>query len=131
MTGRRSLEPGAATPLPVIFEFTAGGSSLQAGGRTNSAQATTAGTIGSWLLAVRSDDSIVTVVVDVFKTSVGSYGTGASITASAKPTLTTATIATSSTLTGWTTAISVGDIFYAQIISITGNIKGLTLELKA
>lgn len=131
MTGRRSLDPGAATPFPVLFEFTAGGSALQSGGRTNSAEARTAGTIGSWLFMVRSDDPAATCVVDVFKTSEGSYGAGASITASAKPFLTAAMINSSSTLTGWTTAISVGDIFYARIISITGIIKGLTLELRA
>lgn len=114
-----------------LFQFAAGGSSLQAGGITTSAEARAAGTIASWVMFVRADDPAVTCVVDVFKTSEGSYGAGATITASAKPTLAAAVTANSSTLTGWTTAISIGDVFYAKIISITGNIKGLTLELRA
>lgn len=122
---------GPSTSLPAIFAFTAGGSSLQAGGITNSAEARTAGTIASWSLFVRADDSAATAVVDVFKTSVGSYGSGSSITASAKPALTAQVANSSSTLTGWTTSISVGDVFYAKIVSLTGNIRGLTLELRA
>lgn len=125
-----SILSSAFSPLPAIFQFSAGGSSLQAGGITTSAEARTVGTIASWVMFVRADDPTVTCVVDVFKTSEGGYGAGSSITGSAKPTLTAAVTANSFTLTGWTTAISVGDVFYAKIVSLTGNIKGLTLELR-
>src|SRR5207245_657787 len=41
------------------------------------------------------------------------------ITASAKPTLTTATKATSSVLTGWTTSCAVGDILEINVDSVS------------
>jgi len=122
---------GAASPLPIVFEFFAGGSILQAGGITNSVEVRTAGTIGSWSLFVRADDGACSVALDILKTSVGSYGAGTSIVAAAAPGMILSKSASSSTLTGWTTAVSVGDVFYARIITLVGSIRGLTLELRA
>jgi len=51
------------------------------------------------------------------------------ITASAKPTITTAVKSQDSTLTGWTTAITAGDTLRFNVDSIT-SITRITLSLK-
>jgi hypothetical protein len=53
---------------------------------------------------------------------------GDTITASAKPTVTTATKAESSTLTGWTTSITAGDELYVNVDSVT-SLKNVELLL--
>lgn len=72
------------------------------------------------------------LVVDVYKTSYASFpgSTGQSITASAKPTLTGAIKYQDSTLTGWTTAITAGDVLRYNIDSVSSTILA-TLSIKA
>jgi hypothetical protein len=54
-----------------------------------------------------------------------------SITASAKPTLTSSQRATSTTLTGWTTGVSANDVFGFEIESATTVTKAtLTLVIR-
>lgn len=79
-----------------------------------------AGTITGW--EVKSCDSTPTtgsIVIDIWKDTYTNYPPtiADTITASAKPTLTAGTKAQSSTLTGWTTAITAGDIFYFNVDS--------------
>ena len=66
-------------------------------------------------------DQSGSVVVDIWKDSYANYPpTDAdSITASAVPTISSATKSQDSTLTGWTKAITAGDILYFNVDSIT------------
>ena len=61
------------------------------------------------------------ITLDVWKVAYASYPPTVSntITASAKPSVTTATKNTSSTLTGWTTSISAGDTIFVNVDSVT------------
>lgn len=71
------------------------------------------GTIISWKIIV---DTSATLTLDIWKSN--TIPTNAdSITGSAKPSLTSQQFATSSTLTGWTTAVSINDIFVLEVES--------------
>jgi hypothetical protein len=84
-------------------------------------------TITGWSLLA---DTIGSCVIDIWKDTYANYPpTGAdSITASAKPTISSADKATSTTLTGWTTSISAGDVLAFNVDSAT-NITKLTITL--
>jgi hypothetical protein len=71
------------------------------------------------------------IVVDIWKDTYANYPpTNAdSITASAKPTITSATKSQDSTLTGWTTTINAGDTLRFNVDSVT-TIGRVTLSLK-
>lgn len=76
-----------------------------------------AGTILSWkLYSSVSTNAVITIKKN-----------GSSIVASAKPTLTGATFAESSTLTGWTPAVAENDILMASVDSTDG--QNLILQL--
>lgn len=80
-----------------------------------------------------SADAAVTsgsIAVDVWKDTYANYPpTDAdSITASAPPTITTATKSEDSTLTGWTTSVSAGDVFGFNVDSVS-SLKRVVLEL--
>jgi ribosome-binding ATPase YchF (GTP1/OBG family) len=64
-------------------------------------------------------DQAGSIVVDVWKDSYANYPptVADTITASAKPTLSTATKSEDATLTGWTTAISAGDVLGFKVDS--------------
>lgn len=85
-------------------------------------------TITEWTIL---GDQSGSIVIDIWKDSYGNYPpTGAdTITASAKPTVTTTTKNQSSTLTGWTTAISANDTLRFNVDSVTSFTR-VTLELK-
>jgi hypothetical protein len=76
-------------------------------------------------------DQSGSVVVDLWKDTYAAYPpvVGDSITASAKPTISTATKSTDATLTGWTTTCADGDEIAVQIDSCT-SITRLTVALK-
>jgi hypothetical protein len=78
------------------------------------------------LLADQSGD----IVVDIWKDSYANYPpTDAdSITASAPPTISGATKSEDTTLTGWTTSITAGDILGFNVDSVT-DIERVTLQL--
>ena len=75
-------------------------------------------TINSWTILADQSGSIV---IDIWKDVLANYPpTDAdSITASAPPTLAAATYATSATLTGWTTAVSAGDVLGFNVDSVS------------
>lgn len=82
----------------------------------------TAGTITGW--EIESCDSTPTtgsIVIDIWKDTYANFPptVADTITASAKPTLTSGTKASSTTLTGWTTAIAAGDIIYFNVDSVS------------
>jgi hypothetical protein len=83
-------------------------------------------TITGWSITSQQTGS---VVFDIWKAS-GTIPTVAdSITASAKPTLLSAQLASSSSLTGWTTSLVAGDVLVYNIDSISF-IKKVTLLIK-
>jgi Repeat of unknown function (DUF5907) len=90
-----------------------------------------AGTITKARL-LSSDASVTSgsIVVDVWKDTYANYPpvVGDSITASAKPTISSTTKAEDSTLTGWTTSVSAGDVFGFNVDSVT-SLKRVTVEL--
>lgn len=82
---------------------------------------------------ILSTDAAVTsgsIVVDVWKDTYANYPptVADTITASAKPTLSSAIKNEDSTLTGWTTSVTAGDIFGFNVDSAT-SVKRVTLEL--
>ena len=77
-------------------------------------------TITSWAIL---GDQTGSIEFSITKTTYSSFPTASSIVASAPPVITTAQKATSSTLTGWTTEISAGDILSVSISSVTNFIR--------
>jgi hypothetical protein len=84
-------------------------------------------TITSWEIV---GDASGSVVIDIWKDSYANFPpvVGDSITASAKPTVSAAQKATSSTLTGWTTSLAAGDYIEVNVDSVT-TITNVTLVL--
>ncbi len=83
-------------------------------------QIPTAFTISSWTIS-STNDSNQSAEFDILTGDTASIASASSITASAKPTMTTAKSATSSTLTGWTTTITAGKWVFVKLLSITGD----------
>ena len=76
-------------------------------------------------------DQSGSIVVDIWKDTYGNFPplVGDSITAAAKPTITTAQESQDATLTGWTTAITAGDVLAFNVDSVT-DIERVTISLK-
>lgn len=70
------------------------------------------------------------IVIDIWKDTYANYPpvVGDTITASAKPTITTAIKSEDATLTGWTTVVAAGDVFGFNVDSVT-SLKRVTVEL--
>lgn len=87
-----------------------------------------AATITKWTLLADQSGSIV---VNIWKDTFANYPPTVAdkITAAAPPTITTATKGQSSTLTGWTTAITAGDTLRFNVDSVT-SIQRVTLALE-
>lgn len=134
-TGVSGLGTGVATMLAsntaptvsITFIIDGGGSAITTGIKGD-LEIPFACTITQWTLLADQSGSIV---VDIWKDTYANYPpTGAdTITASAKPTISTATKGQSSTLTGWTTTISAGDTLRFNVDSIT-TIARVTLSLR-
>lgn len=77
-------------------------------------------------------DQAGTIAVDLRKDSYANYPptAGDSIVASAPPTITADDQSVDTTLTGWTTSISQGDVLLAIVTSTSGVIKELTVSLR-
>lgn len=83
-------------------------------------------------------DESGSIVVDIYKCSYANFDAGAThpvaadkVTAAAPPTISSATKAQDSTLTGWTTSWSAGDIIGIQVTGTPASIKRVTLSLQA
>lgn len=76
-------------------------------------------------------DTVGSIVIDIWKDTYANFPplVGSTITAAAKPTLTTAQKAESSVLTGWTTTINAGDILEVTVDSAT-DVGKIFLDLK-
>jgi hypothetical protein len=107
-----------AAPAPVYqLGITIDGDGLvPATGSKGFIQANYAGTIRSWtLIADQSGSAQITVK----KSSYAGFPTNSSIVATAPPALSAAQNNTSSTLSGWTTSISAGDMIEFNLDSVT------------
>jgi hypothetical protein len=124
-TGVSGLGTGVATMLasntaPTValgFIIDGGGSTITTGNKRG-IYIPFACTITSWNIGLDQSGSIV---IDIWSRANASYPptSGQTITASAKPTVTTATNASSSTLTSWTTAIPAGNWLFFNVDSVT------------
>lgn len=74
------------------------------------------GTINRWRMA---SDASTSAVVSIWKANGARPTVANDITGSAKPTLSSGSIATSTTLTGWTTSVAAGDVFVMSVDSNT------------
>lgn len=85
-------------------------------------------TIDRWTLV---GDQSGSIVVDIWKDTYANAPPAIAdvITASDKPTISTATKAQSSTLTGWTTTITAGDILRFNVNSVT-TMQRVTISLR-
>jgi hypothetical protein len=88
----------------------------------------TAGVIESWTILADQSGS---VQIDLWKDTYTNYPpvVGDAITGSAKPILSSALKAQSSTLSGWTTSVAAGDIIRVNVDSVT-TVQRVTLALK-
>ena len=101
---------GATRTITVVFGT---GSAVIAAGQRTYVSCPYAGTIiRARLLAVDASVTSGSIVIDVWKDTYANYPpvVGDSITASAKPTLSSATKSDDSSLVGWSTGITTGDI---------------------
>ena len=93
-----------------------------------------AGTITGWtLLSTDGSATAGSIVIDVWKDTYANYPpvVGDSITASAKPTLSSVNKNASTTLTGWTTSIAAGDVLGFKVDSaatVTRVVLSLTVQ---
>lgn len=103
----------------VVLEVDGGGALIATGTYKANPSAPTGGVINSWTLL--GDGTSGSAVVDVWKSTYAGFPAtiANTITASALPTCSSAVAATSSTLTGWTTSFSAGDIFRFNVNSVT------------
>lgn len=123
------------TATPVITETI--GITIDGGGSTISTglkgyrRVAYSGTIVGWtLMATDSGSSPASgsIVIDVLKGAFASFPPTSSIAASAKPTLTNDQEAEDTTLSGWTTTVTAGDVFGFEVESASG-VSRVTLQL--
>lgn len=115
---------GGDTSGQFIVGFDGGGAAITAGAAVDVIAPYTGSITGWTMLADQSGSAVVDVLTDTY----AGFPTFTSITASAKPTISTAIKATSSTLTGWTTAVTAGDILRFTLDSAS-TIERLVLVL--
>jgi hypothetical protein len=102
------------------------GTAITTGGKTRTRViAPVSGTITGWSLIA---DQSCTATVDIWKDTVIPDNAD-TITASAKPGITAAEFNSSTTLTGWTTSVTAGDILMIEVES-NNNALHLNLQLK-
>lgn len=118
-----------ATPISAIgFSIDGGGATITTGLIKNGLFIPFSCTINSVTLLADQSGSIV---IDIWKDSYGNYPptVADSICASAKPALSTELKSQDTTLTGWTTSITAGDVLYFNVDSAT-TVQNVTLTLK-
>jgi hypothetical protein len=103
--------------LTVVFGT--GSAVITAGARTYVSCPYTGTITGARVLAVDAAVTSGSIVIDVWKDTYANFPpvVGDTITASAKPTLSSATKSDDTTLTGWTTAVTAGDVFAFSVDS--------------
>lgn len=106
---------GAVVALPYIID--GGGATITTGNKYG-IYIPFSCTITGWNIGLDQSGSIV---IDIWKDTQANYPptVADTITASAKPTVTTATNASSTTLTGWTTNVAAGNWLFFNVDSVT------------
>ena len=119
---------GAAVRTGTITMITDGGGSAITTGLKGYLEIPFACTITAWTLLADVSGSIV---VDIWKDTYANYPpvVGDTITASAKPTLSSAIKNQSSTLTGWNPTINAGDIMAFNVDSVS-TVTKITMSIK-
>lgn len=102
--------------VTLTFVIDGGGAAITTGDKGD-LQIPFAGAIVGWSLL---GDAAGSIVVEISKGTYANWPTVSVITASAKPTLVTSRKGTSTTLTGWTTAIAADDVLRIGVNSVTG-----------
>jgi len=117
---------GSSSTRAITFAIDGGGVALTTGVKADVYVPYACTITGVTMLA----DASGSVVVDIWKDTYANYPpvVGDSITASAKPTITTATKSQDNTLTGWTTSVSAGNTLRFNIDSAS-TITRLALTL--
>lgn len=130
--GSSNIQPGSsgggsASPGVGVLGITIdGGASVPLVGSKGYLRVPYSCTITQWtMIGDVSGSAVITVKACAY----GSFPTTVSIVASAKPTLSSAQNATSTTLTGWTTALALGDVLEFNLDSIATS-KRVILELE-
>jgi hypothetical protein len=104
------------------------GSSVPNTGLLNFVQIPYSGTITGWTIITNSSSG--SAQFDVKKSTYSGYPTTSSIVASAPPLVSSAQKATSTTLTGWTTTVTAGDMIEIYLTSVsTATILSLILDI--
>jgi hypothetical protein len=125
-TGGPGLRVTAAARTQQIGITVDGGGSVLTTGIKGYKSFPVAGTITGWrLLADVAGD----IEFDIFKDPFASYPPTTSIVAAAPPELVGVDNDEDTTLTGWTTAVSAGDVFGFEITGVPATIERVTLEL--
>lgn len=119
----------ATNDVETIFVtgFSNGGAALPGAVITGTYPVSGNWTITKAIIIARPSGSIV---MDVWKVNAALPSVANTITASAKPTLSSGTYAADSTLTGWTKTVSDGDVFSAYIEATPTTVTNVTLVLK-
>jgi hypothetical protein len=122
-----TISSSANKDATILFVIDGGGSTITTGIKGD-LKVDFPCTINQWTLLADQSGSIV---VDVWKDTYANYPpvVGDSITASAKPTISSATKGQSGVLTGWTTAIAAGDTLRLNVDSVT-TCQRVTLALR-
>ena len=105
----------------ITVVFGTGSAAITAGLKTYVSCPYTGTITGARLLAVDGSVTSGSIVIDVWKDTYANFPptVAETITASAKPTLSGATTSDDTTLTGWTTAVTAGDVFGFTVDSAT------------
>lgn len=111
------LASNTAPTLALAFVIDGGGSTITTGNKRG-IYIPFACTITGWNIGLDQSGSIV---IDIWKDTEANYPptVADTITAAAKPTVTTATHNASTTLTGWTTTIAAGNWLFFNVDSVT------------
>lgn len=117
----------AAKEIPINFIIDGGGATITTGIKGDVVIDFACTILSVTLLADQSGS----IVVDIWKDTYANYPplVADSITASAKPTISSATKSQDTTLTGWTTSIAAGETLRFNVDSVT-TIQRVTLDLK-
>ena len=119
---------GSAVLTDLVSTLDGGGAVLPVGDTRMYYEVRSAGTILEWAL---TGTPLGSLVLDVWKRAGAIPTVADTIVAAAPPTLTAATEANSATLTGWNTAIAIGDIMGFAVTSVTSITKAvLTLKVQ-
>jgi hypothetical protein len=129
-TATLNIATSAAASVRTLGITIDGGGSAITTGIKGFVQVPFAGTItGVTLLSVDDAATSGSIVVDVWKDTYANYPptVADTITAAAKPTLSSATKSVDTTLTGWTLSVSAGDIIAFKVDSATTVTKVLLI----